>query len=59
MEIGVRPRSQLRDVSELPAIEVVHRLNDLFAGIHHEWSVTHDRLVDGLSREQQDLGVAI
>ena len=38
---------------ELAAAEILHRLHDLFARVHHERAVADDRLVEGLTAEQQ------
>ena len=44
-------------VPSLPAWIVLHRLDDLLLGVHHERPVVHDRLADRLATEQQHLEV--
>ena len=47
------------DRSELPALEIDHRLTNLVGGVHDEGAVHDDGLVDRLAAEDQQGGVAI
>ena len=37
-------------------LEIDERLHDLFAGIHHEWSMPRDRFTQRSSRDKNEAG---
>ena len=54
-----RSRLRLLHRAELAALEIEHRLLDLAHGIHDEWTLGHDRLVDRCTAEDQHRRVVV
>ncbi len=46
------------DLAEPAALVVEHRLPDFPGGVHHEWPITRDRLIERNAADEQQLGVA-
>lgn len=46
-------RGSLSDLPKTTTIEIIDRLRDLFAGVHHEGTVADNGLVQGSAIEQQ------
>lgn len=51
--------SSILELTELPAFVIAHRFRDLALAVHHERPVLNDRLRDGFTVQDQQLGVGV